>query len=93
MLYSKKPSYIKDVNFTNNGTTSEVLDKSKAPEYASFNEWRERGYSVMKGEKANIRENGVPLFHRDQVKYTSKCYGLDDDGYGGYDDDGYFDYF
>ena len=87
-MNSKKPSYIKDINFINNGTISEVLDKSKAPEYASFNEWCERGYSVMKGEKANIRENGVPLFHRDQVKRALECYGPDDDGY----DDFYCDF-
>ena len=36
--------------------------------FRTFNEWKERGYGVIKGEKSHKRdENGVCVFSEDQV--------------------------
>jgi hypothetical protein len=86
MLTSKRPSFIKDDKLSkvvDNDDVSVLVDKGKVPEYATFDEWKERGYSVMKGERSYQKQNGVPLFHRDQVKKSkSRCY----DPYGDLDD-------
>lgn len=35
--------------------------------WATFNEWKEKGYGVWKGEKATRFRHGVALFHESQV--------------------------
>lgn len=38
-------------------------------EWRTFNEWRELGFGVLKGEKATRFRHGVAIFHESQVAY------------------------
>ncbi len=81
-MINKKPSFIKDKipKTIDDGTVSDVID-NEFPEYTSYEEWNKLGYCIIKGKKANIKENGVPLFHQDQVEMK----------YGGVDELDFFD--
>lgn len=47
-------------------------------EWYTFNEWREQGYGVLKGEKARRFVHGVAVFHDSQVMPLPKDYGEGD---------------
>jgi hypothetical protein len=56
--------------------------------YKSFEEWRELGFYVRKGEHAkkySSRWFGIPLFHKSQVEEDDEVYDLDYDLYGVWD--------
>jgi hypothetical protein len=98
-MLGKKPPFIKNDTMPkmfDNGVSC-LADKNRIPEYATFAEWKQRGYSVMKGEKSYQKQDGVALFHKDQVDVTPYRYSDDDcDEFGGFpssDDDWWWDLF
>lgn len=71
-MLGKKPLFIK-----NDKLPKIIDDKSiglfkdgRIPEYATFDEWKAMGYTVMNGEKSYRKENGVAVFHKGQTTET-----------------------
>ena len=97
-MLGKRPSFIKNDKLPgviDNNDVSSLMDKKRTPEYATFDEWKERGYSVMKGEKSYQKQNGVSLFHKNQVrKSRERCYTEEDeDWFYNEDEDWFFDHY
>lgn len=88
MKMNKRPSFIKDEELSPVIDNDNVPKKGRIPEYATYGEWNKLGYQVMKGEKSYCKQEGVIVFHRDQVK---KKVSRDYDDYDGWDEyyDGY----
>lgn len=58
--------------------------------YGTWEEWKEMGYHVIKGEKSTKRYNGVAVFSEHQVELDSKVvpsYTYLDDDDGEYDEE------
>lgn len=67
MIMNKRPSFIKDDELSSIIDNDEAPIEDEFPEYATFDEWQDLGYNVMKGERSCKKQNGVAVFHRDQV--------------------------
>lgn len=74
MITSKRPSFIKDDKLSSAIDNSDAPEVDEFPEYATYEEWRDLGYNVIKGEKSRKKQNGVPVFHQDQVRDTVDYY-------------------
>lgn len=69
-MLGKKPLFIKREELPE-VIDDDSIDFHQDPEYATFDEWKERKYIVMKGEKSYRKDNGVAVFHRDQTREMS----------------------
>lgn len=74
-MLGRKPSFIKNEALPKVINNIEEPKRSRNPEYATYDEWQMRGFVVMKGEKSYRRENGVAVFHKDQVEEMKSNYG------------------